>query len=305
MPTIPSSMQAIQGQPELELSDKQIGAIRYLEHGCPHWRVRWHYHEEYELHFIVAAHGKVFIGDYIGSFQPGNLILTGPFLPHNWISQTAPGEICDLRDQIVHFDHDIITSAAELMPELHDLLPLLERAKYGIEFMGETDFAQRYMARIKTSTGATRLGYFCQLMDALAHSVDYRLLSTAQIRLPADETLQDKINQVVNYAMEHYQNSITLAEVAALVSMSESYFSRFFRKATGNRFSDFINRIRISKACELLAHSDQYITTICYEVGFNNVANFNRRFFEHKQVTPSDYRKQTRQRSNQILQNSS
>jgi AraC-like DNA-binding protein len=78
--------------------------------------------------------------------------------------------------------------------------------------------------------------------------------------------------------------------------MSESYFSRFFRKATGNRFSDFVNRIRISKACELLAHSDQYITTICYDVGFNNVANFNRRFFDHKQVTPSDYRKQARER---------
>ena len=285
-----------QGQPELELSDKQTGTIRYIEHGCPSWRIRWHYHDEYELHFIAASRGKVFIGDYIGSFEPGNLILTGPFLPHNWISQVTPGESCELRDQIIHFDHDVIMGIADLVPEMQGLMPLLERSRYGIEFIDQTELAEHYMAHIKRSTGVARLGYFCQLMDALASCSDYRLLSTEQIRLPADEALQERINRVVNYVMQHYQNSISLAEVATLVNMSESYFSRFFRKATGNRFSDFINRIRISKACELLAHTDQYITTICYDVGFNNVANFNRRFIEHKRVTPSDYRKQTRQR---------
>jgi len=288
--------QTVQSQPELELNSKQTEAIRYIEHGCPDWRIRWHYHEEYELHFTVATHGKVFVGNYVGSFQPGNLILTGPFLPHNWISQMEPGEALELRDQVVHFNHATLTGAAELMPELQQVLPLLEHAKYGIEFTGQTQLAHDYIIQIKNSSGVARLGYFCHLMDVLAHTLDYRLLSTEQIRLPADEALQERINRVVNYVMENYQNSITLAEVATLVGMSETYFSRFFRKATGNRFSDFVNRIRISKACELLAHTEQYITTICYEVGFNNVANFNRRFYDHKQITPSDYRKQTRQR---------
>ena len=288
--------QTAQNQPELELGDKQTSAVRYMEHGCPHWRIRWHYHEEYELHFIADTSGKVFIGDYIGNFQPGHLILTGPFLPHNWISQIEPDQECALRDQIIHFDHAVVAGAAELMPELQTVLPLLERAKYGIEFSGQTQFALAAINRIKNSSGATRLGYFFQLLDELSQTADYHLLSTSQIRLPSDEALQERINSVVNYVMENYHNSITVAEVAALVGMSESYFSRFFHKATGNRFSDFVNRIRISKACELLTHSDQYITTICYQVGFNNVANFNRRFFDHKQVTPSDYRKQARMR---------
>ena len=80
--------------------------------------------------------------------------------------------------------------------------------------------------------------------------------------------------------------------------MSEGHVSRFFRKATGNRFKDFVSRVRIAKACDLLSQTDMAITVICYEVGFRNVANFNRRFGQYKQMSPSQYRKQVRQRYN-------
>jgi len=73
--------------------------------------------------------------------------------------------------------------------------------------------------------------------------------------------------------------------------MSESRFSRYFRKETGNSFTDFVNQIRVSKACQLLTETDKYISTICYEVGFNTVANFNRRFSELRGMTPTEFRK--------------
>ena len=69
--------------------------------------------------------------------------------------------------------------------------------------------------------------------------------------------------------------------------------SRFFRKATGNSFTDFVNRVRISRACQLLMDTEQPISHICYEVGFNSAANFNRRFLEIKGMTPSDFRRQS------------
>src|SRR5260221_3187099 len=88
-------------QPELELeasrmpslgyeAAENVGFIRCLDHGFPTPLARWHYHDEYELHLIVATSGKAFVGDYIGQFQPGHLILTGPRLPHNWISLYGP-----------------------------------------------------------------------------------------------------------------------------------------------------------------------------------------------------------------------
>jgi AraC-like DNA-binding protein len=80
------------------------------------------------------------------------------------------------------------------------------------------------------------------------------------------------------------------------LAMSESRFSRFFRRATGNTYTDFVNRVRINRACQLLMTSDRYVTNICYDVGFNNVANFNRRFLELKGMTPSEFRKQAESR---------
>jgi transcriptional regulator GlxA family with amidase domain len=49
-------------------------------------------------------------------------------------------------------------------------------------------------------------------------------------------------------------------------------------RATGNMFTDFVNRLRVDRACQLLMDTDMYVTNICYDGGFNNVADFNRRF---------------------------
>ena len=102
--------------PELE-RESYDGIINYLEHGYPSSRVRWHCHEEYELHLIVATSGRLFVGDYIGEFSPGHLVLTGPRLPHNWISTVVPEGGVALRDMIVQFSHAPLAAAARVIPE--------------------------------------------------------------------------------------------------------------------------------------------------------------------------------------------
>lgn len=269
-----------------------FGYIRCLEHGAPNPLIRWHYHEEYELHLIVETTGKVFVGDYIGRFEPGHLVLTGPRLPHNWISSELPEKGVQVRDLVLQFSDEPLRQASEHLPELREALPLLERAKHGIEFMNMSEQAYERIIKIRQSSGLQRFSEFVALLSLLARHHDYRLLSNVQLQSFDDDASLRQISEVVDYITANYANQFALIDIAKRVGMSESRFSRYFRRATGNTFTDFVNRLRVNRACQLLMETDQYVSTICYNVGFNNIANFNRRFMELKGLTPSDFRKQ-------------
>ncbi len=274
----------------------RFGCIRYLEHGTPNPLIRWHYHEEYELHLIVNTRGKVFVGDYIGEFKPGNLILTGPRLPHNWISSEGIQSRETIRDRVLQFSDDAIREASHWLPEFKDVFQILDQARNGIEFVGISDYAEKKMTLIQQTSGLPRLIEFLKLLDRLAKHRNFNLLSSVQLQSNDDDASLAQISEVIDYINENYSTSITLSEVAARLSMSESNFSRYFRKTTGNKFTDFVNRVRINRACQLLLESEQYINDICFSVGYNSLANFNRRFLEIKGLSPRDYRRSGKER---------
>ena len=285
--------------PSYELMDDHNGlSIIYRQHGFPCPLVRWHFHKEYELHLIMASSGKVFVGDYIGNFYPETLFLTGPNLPHNWISQVAEHEVVPLRDMLVNFTDELLEGASSVFAELKSLTPMLDRAQYGIEFRCKTTIRQAVdlMQAIADATGITRLGHFLILLQLLADCDDYQLLSGVTAGHLADEQTIDRTNRAVDYIFSHYARELTLEEVAAYMGMKPTYFSRVFKQATGRCFIEFVNRLRISKSCELLADGEKAVTDVCFESGFNNISNFNRRFQQLKGMTPSHYRRLAVQR---------
>lgn len=285
-------MKLLSRTPELEYHEFSE-FLWFLEHGAPDPLIRWHYHDAYELHFIIRSSGKLFVGDYIGEFSPGNLVLTGPRLPHNWISTDVPEQGIPARDMAIQFGHAPLELAAKYIPELREIMPLLERAKYGIEFFNLSEQAEQYFYRIRDAKDVNRFADFLTLLGMLAKSNTYRLLSSAKMQSFDDDASLAKINTVFTYITENYSEQISADMLSAKLGMSQTKFSRFFRKATGNSFTDFVNHIRVNKACQLLMNTDKYVTNICYDVGFNNVANFNRRFLEIKGVTPKEFRSQS------------
>jgi AraC-like DNA-binding protein len=296
-----------QRQPELEHdlarpaslgyeAPQDTGLVRCLSHGFPTPLARWHFHDEYELHLITATSGKAFVGDWIGPFYPGHLVLCGPRLPHNWVSLDLPEGGVAERDLVIQFRHEPIAHAAQMIPELAEALPLLERARHGIEFFGMSEQAHAHWHDIKHARGMQRFAGFCAFLAELAHCTDYRLLSNVQMQGEDDDTELEQINAIVDRITGDVAKPLSASEVAAELGMSESRFSRFFRRATGNTFTDFVNRIRVNRACQLLMDTDRQVTHICYEVGFNNVANFNRRFLEVKGMTPTEFRRQAAHR---------
>ena len=267
------------------------GVIRCLAHGYPTPLARWHHHDEYELHLITATSGKVFVGDWIGQFQPGHLVLTGPRLPHNWVSMDVPEGGVAERDLVIQFPRAPIDLASQHIPELREVMPLLERSRHGIEFFDMFPQALAHWRQVKNAHGIARFGAFCEFLSDLVQCTDYRMLSNAALQSVDNDAQLDQINAIVNRITDNLNESQSAADVARELGMSESGFSRFFRRATGNTFTDFVNQVRINRACQLLMETDLGIAHIGFEVGFNNIANFNRRFLGIKGMTPSEFRR--------------
>jgi hypothetical protein len=202
------------------------GYVRCLEHGFPNPLVRWHYHEEYELHLILQTRGKVFVGDYIGHFEPGHLVLTGPRLPHNWISTDVGPEGVAQRDVVLQFCDEPLRRASELISDLRDVLPLLERARLGVEFFGMSERAHASLQLIKSLHGVKRFSEFLKFLGELAECNDYRLLSSMPLQSFDDDNSLAQISTIVDYITEHATESFSMGLLSQPMGKSQSPLSR-------------------------------------------------------------------------------
>ena len=282
-------------QPELEFVDRTTRSIRYLEHGWPSELCRWHAHEEYELHLITATRGKAFVGDYIGDFKAGDLFMTGPNLPHNWVTDEVWTEAVSTRDMLIQFSHQSVEQLASGFPEFQEVLKLLTLAQSGIQFEGfNPTFARGHMEAVRNNTGAERILAFIRLLVRLHEHAEKKTLSVVKLMQPEGGTKHAKIGSVVDHIVNNFRDEFSVAKAAEMTGMSEVTFSRNFQSVTGHGFVEFVNRVRIGQACGLLYASDEQITAICHKAGFKNVANFNRQFLKVKGVSPSEYREMAR-----------
>lgn len=282
-------------QPELELVDRTTRSIRYLEHGWPSDLCRWHAHEEYELHLITATRGKAFVGDYIGDFKAGDLFMTGPNLPHNWVTDEVWTEAVGTRDMLIQFSHQSVEQLASGFPEFQEVLKLLTLAQSGIQFEGfNPTFARGHMEAVRNNTGAERILAFIRLLVRLHEHAEKKTLSVVKLMQPEGGSKHAKIGSVVDHIVNNFRDEFSVAKAAEMTGMSEVTFSRNFQSVTGHGFVEFVNRVRIGQACGLLYASDEQITAICHKAGFKNVANFNRQFLKVKGVSPSEYREMAR-----------
>ena len=282
--------------PEFEFVDGTDKSIRYLEHGWPTDLCRWHNHEVLELHLIVATRGKSFIGDYIGEFSPGALYLIGPNLPHNWVTdEYGLDEPVRLRDMLVQFNQKTIQDLVSAFPDFKELDGLLQRAAGGIEFIGfDSNTSQQHLAAIRDAKGADRIVKFLQMMLAVNEHPHQKILSVVNADFRNFRSHHSNIGYVVDHIIENFAEDISLAQAAEMAHMSVTAFARNFQKLTGSRFLEFVTRVRIGQACSMLQATDEKVATICHEVGFKNLANFNRHFLKIKDTTPSAYRDYTR-----------
>ncbi|PTY02269.1 AraC family transcriptional regulator [Verrucomicrobia bacterium LW23] len=266
---------------------------------CP-----WHYHPEIELTLIVSSCGQRFVGDHIGRFAEGDLVLLGPDLPHMYINDARPdGEgappACSAplpraASIVVQFLPGFMGDSFMLRGEMRPIHQLLERSRTGLAFHGRTrEEAVAQMRAMAAAEGFERLMRLLTILNLLAAAPPEEAAPLASPSFsPALALYQgERINRVCELIARRYREDITQAEAARAAGMGVTSFSRFFRRATNRTFREFLNEVRIGHAAQALLESDRTVAEICYDCGYGNLSNFNRQFLRLRSVPPREFRR--------------
>lgn len=280
-------------QPDLEVVQIGLGqSFKAWEHGYPFHTVRWHFHPELEVHHVVETSGHYYIGDFIGEFAPGNLVLTGPNLPHNWVSHVAEGESVPLRSRVLQFPEDLLVRIAETFPDTGGFSGLFALSRRGSLFSDAcSQHCAPILAELVQARGPRRASLFLDLLATLAADSGARALASDTYLPDPSGFMTAGVNKALAYINANLTEDFTESDLAGTAGMTPSAFSRSFRRHTGMGVVEYINRLRINLACQMLMNdAEKSVTDICYAVGFNNLSNFNRQFLRRKGMPPSRFR---------------
>lgn len=265
----------------------------------PHFTVPWHFHNEYEIVFIIRSFGKKFVGDSVEEFAPGDLSVYGSKLPHFYMNDQAfyRGDP-DFRVNaiVVQFPTSYFPQQQLQRPEFGSVKKLLISSSSGLTFASQqAATGGEILKEMLETNGMERHLLFVKLIDYLGNS-ESKSITTTGYTNTMDDLSEPRMAKIYKYTTRHYNRKISIGEVAEEAGMNPTAFCRYFRQKTGKTFAQFVNELRISYACKFLRHGNQTIAHISDEAGFNNLSNFNRQFKSFTRKSPSEYRELFREK---------
>lgn len=255
----------------------------------PAFEYPWHHHSELELTWILKGSGLRHVGDSVEPFHAGDFCLLGSRLPHTWLS-TGGTHSGASRSLVVQFDPGLWGEEFLGLPEFAGLARLFVRAACGLCFDRKT--GARLRAKILRSGSPLRqFTALLEILEELAAVTDVWQLALAPWRTGSLSKEDDRLGQAFAYLSANTGRAVSQAEAAKLVRLGPAAFSRFFRRATGKTFQDYLTDLRLSEACRQLLQTRRTVSEIAFAVGFGNLSNFNRAFRLRRGVPPTEFRR--------------
>ena len=250
-----------------------------------------HQHREYELNFVENAPGvKRIVGDSVEEIGDYDLVLIcSENLEHVWDNGRCGSR--DIREVTIQFSPELLSGGQISKNQFSSIMKMFRDANHGISFplhaimrvYGVLD------GLASEPQGFMRFLKFLWLLYMLSVS-DYRILSSSSFSHAERNPESRRVKKVKQYINDHYTETLKLEDMARLVGMTPTSFSRFFKLRTGKTLSDYVLDIRLGFAARMLVDSTKNISEICFECGFNNLSNFNRIFKGRRGVTPKEFR---------------
>lgn len=276
----------------LKIAPPSDSSINLYEQNAPYFATPWHYHPEYEIVLIKSSVGKKYVGSNISDFGPDDLCMIGSLLPHFYKNTPVyyDDSTLEASSYVIHFREDCFGENFWDFPEMRSVHDLMLRSKKGLQFGKAVAVqAKPLLTELFSESSVPKVIAFLKVIHLLSSTKDYTYLNENSIEL-RNELDSARIKKVYEYVIQHFREDVSLKDAAQLANMSESAFSRYFKKRTRLTFSSFLTGVRLDYACRKLRETEDSIAEVAFESGFNNLSNFNRQFKLSKKMTPFTYK---------------
>lgn len=245
----------------------------------------WHYHPEIEICYTLKGNGRRFVGNQIADYQEGEIVMFGSDLPHGFTTEEYSSQV------VIQMTTDFLGKEFINSPELRSISHLFAYAKRGLAFEGRTQRkATKIIEKLLVKEGMYQLLHLLELLQVLADAQEVKEICSEEYALDYSTAQMGRIKIVYDHIMDHFKEEVRIKEIADKLNISEAAFYKFIKKQTKKTYTQIINEFRINYASKLLMNSDETISQICFDSGYNNLSYFNRKFKAIKRQTPHDFR---------------
>lgn len=250
-----------------------------------------HTHNVWELSLIQGGKGLMrVVGDHVQEIGDLELVLiTQCDLRHTWQGKCS-GD--GARIVTMQFPADLVSSSTLCKRQFRPIAKLFERARRGLMFSEPVMKKAVYEVdkMLEARDEFEQVLRFMHILYVLSKDEEAEALCSDSFANVQTKLESHRIEMVDAYLKEHYAEVIRLADLSALVNMTEVGFSRFFKRAMGVTLSDYLIGMRVGHASRMLVDTDMTVSEIAYACGFNNISNFNRLFRKHRTRSPQQFR---------------
>ena len=243
-----------------------------------------HSHHSYEMYFLISGSRRYFIGDTIYDIEANNLVLIPKTVLHKTLAPSRGG----YERYVVYFNDSSVAALIETIgKEAFDrlvqshCLSLTETAAQAILHALDTMYKEMIFPDRCSDL----------MLSELLNSILILALRSGTPKAPVSEKNISKMQDIVHYINENLSSPLSLRDVASIAHMESTYFSKCFKTATGEGFQEYLTKVRLQKAEQLLEHSRLSISSVAETCGFSTSNYFGDVFRQRHGCSPSQYRK--------------
>lgn len=255
---------------------------------CCNEQITSHQQKTWELSYIITGSGTRMIGNQIGEFSKGEIVLIPPDIPHCWnFNEFDTDEDGKIENITITFSTRFLNKLAETFVELDRPIKAITNTKDAVLFSQSiSSLLQEIILSMRAEDELNRLSSFIKLLGLIASPDNMQSIG----KLVVIDENTSKIQNIQLYVMNNYQNEIKLDNVSKLVGLDRSSFCVFFKRMVGDTFVSYLTKYRIESSCHMMQKTKKSISEICFASGFNDIPYYNRVFKKLKGVTPTFWR---------------